>query len=83
MTADASLMLRTQHTAPQSKLDLKARCRNVATAFKVTRAVRGKHVGVVDNVMTSGATLDALARTIKLAGARRVTNFIALRTPRD
>lgn len=33
--------------------------------------------------MTSGATLDALARTLKEAGARRVTNFVALRTAKD
>lgn len=33
--------------------------------------------------MTSGATLDALARALKLHGARRVTNFVALRTPKD
>jgi len=33
--------------------------------------------------MTSGATLDALAHTLKTAGARRVTNFVVLRTPQD
>ncbi|WP_370444226.1 ComF family protein [Candidatus Burkholderia verschuerenii] len=81
--ADATLVTRAIHTAPQSKLDLDARRRNVATAFRLTRDVRGLHIGVVDDVMTSGATLDALARTLKLAGARRVTNFVALRTPQD
>lgn len=35
------------------------------------------------NIMTSGATLDALAHLLKTAGARRVTNFVALRTPKD
>nr|WP_244816150.1 ComF family protein [Caballeronia sp. Lep1P3] len=81
--ADAALVTRAVHTAPQSRLDVDTRRRNVASAFVVKRDVRGKHVGIVDDVMTSGATLDALARTLKLAGARRVTNFVALRTPKD
>jgi ComF family protein len=81
--ADATLIERTRDTAPQAKLDLDTRRHNVGDAFKVLRDVRGKHVGVVDDVMTSGATLDALARTLKTAGARRVTNFVALRTPQD
>lgn len=81
--ADATLIERTRNTAPQAKLDLDTRRRNVGDAFKVLRDIRGKHVGIVDDVMTSGATLDALARTLKTAGARRVTNFVALRTPQD
>ena len=81
--ADAMLAVRTTNTLPQSKLDLDTRRRNVANAFAVTRDVRGRHVAIVDDVMTSGATLDALARTLKAAGARRVTNFVALRTPKD
>lgn len=81
--ADATLVRRVLHTAPQSKLDRDTRRRNVGRAFALTRALHGAHVGVVDDVMTSGATLDALAHTLKAAGARRVTNFVALRTPKD
>lgn len=77
------LVERVVDTAPQSRLDLDTRRRNVGSAFRVTGDVRGAHVGVVDDVMTSGATLEALARTLKTAGARRVTNFVALRTPKD
>jgi predicted amidophosphoribosyltransferase len=55
----------------------------VGRAFSVEKDVRGRHVGIVDDVMTSGATLDAVARALKTAGARRVTNFVALRTPKD
>ncbi|MCG5077152.1 ComF family protein [Paraburkholderia tagetis] len=84
--ADATLVRRTLHTAAQSKLDRETRRRNVGQAFALMRASHGLcglHVGVVDDVMTSGATLDALAHTLKAAGARRVTNFVALRTPKD
>jgi ComF family protein len=81
--ADATLIERTRDTAPQAKLDLDTRRRNVGNAFRVLRDIRGQHVAIVDDVLTSGATLDALAFTLKAAGARRVTNFVALRTPQD
>lgn len=79
----ATLLHRVIHTAPQSRLDLDARRQNVGRAFKVAQPVQGLHVGIVDDVMTTGATLEALARTLKAAGARRVTNFVALRTPKN
>lgn len=42
--------------------------------------LQGYHIAVVDDVMTSGATLNAIARTLKRAGAARVTNLVVLRT---
>lgn len=80
--ADATLARRIAHTSPQSRLDRESRRRNVAEAFAIARPVRGWHVAIVDDVMTSGATLDALAHALKTAGARRVTNLVALRTPK-
>ena len=81
--SDATLIARVIETAPQSRLDLDARRQNVGRAFEVTAPVRGLHVAVVDDVMTTGATLEALAHVLKAAGARRVTNFVALRTPKN
>jgi ComF family protein len=81
--SDATLVRRVVDTAPQSRLDLDARRQNVGRAFEVARPVRGLHVAIVDDVMTTGATLDALAHTLKTAGAARVTNFVALRTPKN
>lgn len=83
LPSDATLLQRVIHTAPQSRLDLDARRQNVGRAFKVRASVDGLHVGIVDDVMTTGATLEALARTLKAAGARRVTHFVALRTPKN
>jgi ComF family protein len=80
VSADAALVERIVYTAPQSRLDLKARKHNVEAAFAVAKPVEGLHIAIVDDVMTSGATLEALARTLKAAGARRVTNFVVLRT---
>jgi len=81
--SEATLLERTLDTAPQSRLDREARRLNVGRAFRVAGTVRGLHVGIVDDVMTSGATLEAIADTLKAAGARRVTNFVALRTPKN
>jgi ComF family protein len=81
--SDATLVARVIETAPQSRLDLDARRQNVGRAFQVNARVHGLHVAVVDDVMTTGATLEALAHTLKAAGARRVTNFVALRTPKN
>jgi ComF family protein len=83
VAAEPTLLHRVVDTAQQSRLDRDARRHNVATAFRVTRRVRGLHIGLVDDVMTSGATLEAAARSLKAAGARRVTNFVALRTPQN
>lgn len=79
---NAHTIVRVRDTAPQASLDARDRSANVRDAFEVRRCVDGLHIGVVDDVMTSGATLDAVAAALKAAGARRVTNFVALRTPR-
>ncbi|KVS13251.1 ComF family protein [Burkholderia multivorans] len=81
--ADAALLVRVADTAPQSRLDRRARRDNVAAAFAVCGDVAGRHVALVDDVMTSGATLAASAHELKAAGAARVTNLVALRTARD
>ncbi|AOI93427.1 ComF family protein [Burkholderia pseudomultivorans] len=81
--ADATLLARVADTAPQSRLDRRARRDNVAAAFAVAGDVAGRHVALVDDVMTSGATLAAAAHALKAAGAARVTNLVALRTARD
>ena len=58
------------------------RANNVRGAFAVKEgAARGLHVGVVDDVMTSGHTLQAIALALKGAGARQVSNFVVARTP--
>ncbi|RQR25804.1 ComF family protein [Burkholderia sp. Bp9143] len=81
--ADAALLARVAETAPQSRLDRRARRDNVLAAFAVTGDLTGRHVALVDDVMTSGATLAAAAQALKAAGAARVTNLVALRTARD
>lgn len=77
----AQAVARVLPTAPQVELPLDARARNVCGAFRCASALAGRTVLVIDDVMTSGATLDELARTLKQAGAARVVNAVAARTP--
>ena len=49
-------------------------------AFGCRQALTGASVAVVDDVMTTGATLDELALTLKRAGAARVVNWVVART---
>lgn len=77
------LLHRVRETPPQSNAAPGERKKNVRGAFGVDAAgdVRGRHVGVVDDVMSSGHTLDEVAAVLKRAGAARVTNFVFARTP--
>ncbi len=78
-----ALAERTTETTAQSGVSPAERADNVRGAFAVTDPDRvlGRHVGVVDDVMTSGHTLGELAATFKRFGAARVTNFVFARTP--
>jgi ComF family protein len=70
-------------TAPQAALPWKERAKNVRKAFVCDVDFTGKHVAIVDDVMTTGATLNELARNLKRAGAARVTGLIVARTLPD
>ena len=76
---DATLLHRVIHTAPQSRLDLDARRLNVGRAFQVAKPVQGLHVGIVDDVMTTGATLIELAHAARKAGAAKIEVWAAAR----
>lgn len=78
---DPRVAARVRHTPTQHGLDREERLRNLAGAFATVRPVAGRHVLVVDDVMTTGATLGAVAGALKAAGAARVTAAVAARTP--
>jgi ComF family protein len=79
----ARLAVRVRDTQAQSSTPHGARHANIAHAFAIPdRAlVEGRHIGLVDDVMSSGQTLQELAAALKRHGAARVTNYVFARTP--
>ena len=74
---------RRRDTAPQASLPWKERTKNIRHAFECEIDLTGKTVLLVDDVMTTGATLDELARTLKAHGAARVENRVLARALKD
>lgn len=73
------LLRRVRPTAPQTSLRRGDRIRNMAGAFQVTQPLTGQSVLLVDDVMTTGATLAECARACRDAGARRVYALVFAR----
>jgi ComF family protein len=71
---------RIRRTLPQTDLAFDERLRNVRGAFACALDLAGARVAVVDDVMTTGATLVELAKVLKRAGAARVENWVVART---
>ncbi|MBP2628686.1 MAG: phosphoribosyltransferase [Firmicutes bacterium] len=65
---------RTRHTIPQWELNIMERKQNIKGAFLIGRPemVKNKHIMVVDDIITTGITLDECAKVIKKAGAASV-----------
>ena len=81
-TLGSHLVKRTKYTSTQTKLSASERVENVRAAFGVTdgSAVNDKHILLVDDVLTTGATSNTLASVLKEFGARKI-DLITLSTP--
>jgi ComF family protein len=88
---NAHAIIRTRNTAPQRLLDREARQRNVVNAFALQAtpikgyrhadlALKGKNILLVDDVMTTGATLTAAAEPLRKAGAVRISAVVIAHT---
>jgi len=74
-------VIRVRETQPQPGLGRGERRRNLEGAFACARDLAGVHVAIVDDVMTTGATVDAVTAVLRGAGASRVSAWVAARTP--
>lgn len=79
--------MRRRHTQPQKGLSRSERARNVAAAFAVNprhmQDLQGRRVLLIDDVLTSGATLNACARVLQDAGAAAVDVLTLARVTRE
>jgi len=71
---------RIRPTTPQAGLSLDERQKNLRGAFTCSLDLNGKHVVLIDDVMTTGASLNELARTVRQAGARSIECWVLART---
>jgi ComF family protein len=70
-----------RETPPQHGLGRRERRANLRGAFRCALALDGEHVAIVDDVITTGATAEALASELRAAGAARVSAWALARTP--
>jgi len=83
LAVDNRSLRRVVDTPAQQGLDAATRKRNLRSAFAVidTADIEGRHLAVVDDVLTTGATAERIARLLRRAGAQRVHIYCLARTP--
>jgi ComF family protein len=84
LPCDERLLLRVLDTTAQHDLDAKARKHNLRKAFSLApdAQINGRHLALVDDVLTTGATAESLAQLLIKAGAARVDVYCLARTPK-
>ena len=78
---DQRLLSRHRHTPHQQGQSRRERLSNIRGAFQLNASVAGKHIALVDDVMTTGTTVDELSNLLTGAGAARVDVWCLARTP--
>jgi len=69
---DTRICQRANATAAQSGLNLEQRRTNMRNAFVVTGNLRAKHIAIIDDIVTTGHTVNEMARILRRAGAERI-----------
>jgi ComF family protein len=80
---DIETCIRTQPTPPQSLLSGSQRRNNLRGAFALTRPLQARHVALIDDVMTTGSTLNAVSNLLRHGGAKRIDVWVCARTHRN
>lgn len=69
---DFASCIRSRLTQPQTQLKSKERRRNVRKAFALAKPIKADHVAILDDVVTTGATVNELAKLLRKAGVKRI-----------
>lgn len=77
---NSELVSRTKNTASQTGKTKTERKRNLRHAFKVNGHIKHKHIVIIDEVVTTGATVNELSRCLKKAGVEKVSIWALART---
>ena len=72
---------KTHHTRAQHTLSRKERLKNLSSSFAISTPINFEHVAVVDDVVTTGATVSCIAKLLKTQGVKRVDAWSLARTP--
>ncbi|MCB1646166.1 MAG: ComF family protein [Pseudomonadales bacterium] len=80
---DTDSVVRSDNRLAQKHLRAEDRLLNIRNSFHVQRVVSGMRILIVDDVITTGASVSELARTLKMTGATRVDALSLARTPRS
>jgi len=81
LRCEVGALRKVRETAPQQRLERRERVGNLRGAFECRMRLAGEHVAIVDDVITTGATMDAAARALRECGAGRVSAWAVARTP--
>ncbi len=76
---DTKSCIRHRNTPHQIDLPAKQRHKNIKNAFKNTKPIKASHVAIFDDVMTTGSTVNELAKLLKKAGVNRVDVWVCAR----
>ena len=81
LTIEHDVVLRQRSTLTQTGLKAKQRQKNIKDAFKVTAKLNVKHALIVDDVITTGSTVNELAKVLKQSGVERIGVLSIARAP--
>lgn len=76
---DTKSCIRHRNTPHQIDLPAKQRHKNIKNAFKIDKPIMAQHVAIFDDVMTTGSTVNELAKLLKKAGVSRVDVWVCAR----
>jgi ComF family protein len=79
----ADVAIRVRETREQAALDRRERRKNIRGAFALRRDLPAANIAIIDDVMTTGSTVNELARVLKRAGAQRVEVWTVARVARE